>query len=383
MFRSQFSESDKVDPHQKFPAWKIYMKNGNCSRDKKTRTYGLRWLLIWLFPGLLLFAQTRFATAESETKTVSVTQLQNLYLFPLKNAPAKTVSLNDARVSAEITGIVSGIKVNVGDAVKEGEPIALLDCQEHETNLNRMRAMLDAAQAELVFSKSQFESGAALSSKKSMSQEQVSKRRSEYTVARAEVAGVMADLKNAERAVERCEIKAPFSGVVLERIASTGDYAVAGSHIVRLLDNENIEVSANIQEQDIASLKEANEIIFLSREKRFSVSLRTILPIMESKLRSFEARFLFIDEKAPPGSTGRLEWKHGGPFISSEFLVHRDNSLGIFINSDGTAKFISVPDAKLGQPVQVNLSGTTSLILDGRQTLTEGDPVKAIETDNR
>ncbi|MCA9354920.1 biotin/lipoyl-binding protein, partial [Candidatus Kaiserbacteria bacterium] len=113
--------------------------------------------MIWLFTGLL-FCQSQIATAESEMKAVSVTQLRNLYLYPVKNAPAKTVSLNDARVSAEITGIVSGIKVNVGDAVKEGEPIALLDCQEHNTNLNRMRAMLDAAKAELVFSKSQFES---------------------------------------------------------------------------------------------------------------------------------------------------------------------------------------------------------------------------------
>ena len=160
--------------------------------------------------------------------------------FSVKECAGKTVSLNDARVSAEITGIVSGIKVNVGDAVKEGEPIALLDCQEHETNLNRMRAMLDAAQAELVFQVS-FESGAALSSKKSMSQEQVSKRRSEYTVARAEVACVMADLKTRKEQLSVVKSKRHFQGLFWKGLPVPVTMRLQVPHIVRLLDNENIE----------------------------------------------------------------------------------------------------------------------------------------------
>lgn len=359
----------------------------NSSPHKPRARPSPRWLLICLLSCWTFARVSSMASADpgisQDMKAVTVAPLEDLYIYPLRDAPAKTISLNDARVSAEIDGVVEGVEVNVGDNVASADLIALLDCEEYEVSLQQVRAELDAASAKLELAKTQYDNAKKLSASKNISQEQLTKRRSNLAVAKAEVDRTQASLENAKRMVDHCQVRAPFSGVIIERIASTGDYAVTGTPIVRLLDNQNIEVAANVQEQDFSSLQQADELMFVTRQDSFEVQIRTRLPNMDSKTRSFEARLSFANGSAAPGATGRLQWRTKTPYISPEYLVKRDDDLGIFVMEKGIARFYAIAGAQQGRPAEVALPGRTPVILSGRHNLIDGNTVRVVQSASR
>lgn len=321
------------------------------------------------------------ANAGNKPKPVTVAPIQDIYIYPAKDAPATVVSPNDAKVSAEAPGVLNAFAVEVGDQVRSGQLIASLNCEEHEINAESATADLKAAESRMAFAKTQLASAKKLSSIKSIAKEEVDERQSAYAVASADIDRAQAALKNAARLVNHCKIRAPFSGTVVEQIASVGDYATAGTPIARLLDTENIELSANVQEQDLPSLEEAKELVFFNRRDYFPVQVRTVLPVMDSRLRSLEVRLIFRDKNPVSGTTGRLQWKSPWPHVSSEYLVRRGGQLGLFLLADGVARFAAMAEAKQGRPTKLALPVNTTVILDGRHGLEDGDSVEPAEPD--
>jgi RND family efflux transporter MFP subunit len=334
------------------------------------RSDGRRRLLL-IAPALAALA----STATAEPIPVTAAPLETLYIFPSTDAPAAVVSLNDAKVSAETPGVITEFAVQVGDAAKKGDVLASINCEEHTINAESAAAELEAARSRLAFSNTQLNNARQLSSKKGISQEQLEERRSVYAVATAEVEKARATLEAARRLVSHCKVRAPFDGTVIERIASVGDYAPVGTPLVRIIDTSNIEVTANVQEQDLPSLTETKELYFFDRQTEYPVKLRTVLPVMESRLRSFEVRLTFSGQPAASGTAGRLRWKSPWPHVSSEYLVQRNDELGLFVLSEGVAQFHSLNNAQQGRPARVSLPRGTTVILNGRHSLQNGDPV--------
>ena len=283
--------------------------------------------------------------------------------------------MNDARVSAESPGTIQAFNVQVGDAVEQGAVLASIDCREHEINADIAAAELDVAQARLGLANTQLANARQLSAKQGISQEQLEERRASFAGATAEVEKARASLAAAKRLVANCEVKAPFAGIVVERIASVGDYVSVGTPLVRLLDTSSLEVAARVQQQDLIGLSESLDLTFFNRLSEYPVTLRSVLPAMEGRLRSFEVRLAFTDAHPASGTTGRLRWKSPSPHIPSEYLIRREDNLGIFVFGDGTALFQAIPDAREGRPARVSMPGETMIILDGRHVLEHGEPV--------
>lgn len=308
---------------------------------------------------------------------VTTRKLDEIRFFPLRDAPATAISLNDTRISAQISGLLQSINVRVGDNVEKGGVLARLDCRDYELAVSGAQFAYEAGLAKEQFDSSQLSNAKTLLKKQSISAEEVDRRVSNTSISAAEVRRLKSALSAAKRSVEKCSITAPFKAVVIERIASLGDYVVQGSPVVRLLDQENIEVSAKVQEQDLKSLQNADDLKFVDRHSEFPLKLRTVLPLMESKIRSYEVRLSFTGETVPPGSAGRLRWKISDPHISTDLLVRRE-TLGIFIEHEGKAEFVPLELAREGQPAAINLDGSVNVIVDGRFVLKHGDDVKVV-----
>jgi hypothetical protein len=137
-------------------------------------------------------------------------------------------------------------------------------------------------------------------------------------------------------------------------------------------------VSGNIQEQDLEPLQRAQSIRFVSGKREYLLRVRTIIPFVETKLRSYKVRFSFADKKAAPGEAGRVEWESADRHLPSELLVRRENALGIFFVDQGRAKFHIIHDAREGQPAAFDLPGAAQIIVDGRFGLTDGDAVQVV-----
>jgi RND family efflux transporter MFP subunit len=178
---------------------------------------------------------------------VTTKKLEEVVFYPTRDAPATAVSLNDTRVSAELSGVLSSIEVRLGDGVEKGQVLAKIVCKDYLLSVEQAKAALKAALAQSAFDRSQLEKARKLSKQKSISGDELDRRIANASRSEADSELQKAILKSSAHSVDKCSLRAPFDAVVVEKIANVGDYLVPGSPVVRLLDNEEIEISARVQ----------------------------------------------------------------------------------------------------------------------------------------
>ena len=332
-------------------------------------------LLTALLATLLLLP----AAASAEAAAVRASSVRELATYPGLSAPARVLSLNDSRIEALISATVEQIPVRVGDEVEAGGELLLLACGDQRSTLRQRVAGRDALKARLEYAVFQYERARSLKGSNSLSEEALRQRRAESSALQAELAGAAALVEQAQRDVERCSVRAPFRAVVMERLIGVGERAQPGKPLLRLLDLSALEVSAQVPAFDADTLPRAGDISLLVGERAYPLSLRTVVPALDPKSRSRELRLDFIDEVAPPGSSGRLQWRQPTPHLPAEYLLRRGSDYGVFVVSEGRARFVKMAGAREGSPVAVTLPGDTLVITEGRFLLNDGDVVSVVQ----
>lgn len=332
-----------------------------------------------LFIGSFNSASANENSPQQELATpVSSTTLKQILFFPSREAPAIVVSLNNSMISAGISGEIIELLVQTGNAVKKGDVLAIIDCEAYEIARQRANSALNSGYARSKYAKQRLNDAERLRSRQVISSDQLNLRNSEANALASEIGVLAADLKEAKRRITKCIISAPFDAVVVARVASLGDYIRPGSILVKLLDLKNLEVSAKIQQQDIDSLKKAGTLSFIASGKIYPVTNRTVVPLVDSRIHSYEARLDFTGHVAATGSSGRLRWKSNQIHIPADYVVKRNEQLGIFINKNGSAYFHVLNTVGNGLPAPIDLPENTEIITTGRYGLVSGQTIKIV-----
>lgn len=321
-----------------------------------------------LCAGLLLALGTSaFAADEPDKRLITSQALSDLIIYPEHSAPASVVSVNDSRLSAQISAPITHFAVQVGDTVEKGATLVSLDCRDYQ--LARQRAV-----SRWTLTKQQLGRASVLRKKNNISQEALDQRKNEYED--ADFARKQAVLNE-----QRCVISAPFDGIVLERLAGEGELASPGTVLLRLLDRSRIEVSAQVPVDQVGQLSGARALYFATNHQRWPLALRVSTPAINTQARNREVRLHFSQDQAMPGAAGRLLWQSAQAHLPAEMLTQRDEHLGVFVLKDGHARFEILPDALEGRPARVDLPLDSAIIVQGRQALNDGDSVSRTKED--
>lgn len=295
--------------------------------------------------------------------------------FPIRSAPATAMSVNEPEVAAEISSRIEKIHVKVGDIATQGSLLAKLDCRSFQQRANVRRSQLAVRDKRIELAQRRLSRTRQLAQQQSVSDEILDERQSELDILQAERAEVAAEYALAKLEVDHCAVRAPFQALVIERLAADGEYVRQGDAIVKVVDIEHVEVSAQIQFGDVDGIEASEQLWFEHADKKYPVTVRAALGALNTATRTREMRLEFSGEPALPGAGGQLFWRDQRPHVSGNLLVRRDEKLGLFILQAGQAKFIALPDAAPGRAAPVDLSPDTKLILEGFYNLSDGDPV--------
>ncbi len=317
--------------------------------------------------------------AAGDATLVTQTGLSQLAFYPLYSAPATTLSLNDSRIGSEIPGLIRALPVRVGDRVDKGQRLAALDCRSNQILQRQASATLEAARARLTLAQHQLKRSRSLVKEQNIPLETVNQREADLNTAKADLAAGQAALEKTRLDVQRCNISAPFTGIVIERLAGEGEWTAPGQPLLRLLDTQRLEVSAQIPLDRATALQETGKLWLMAAGTRYPLSLRHLLPAIDPRGRYREARLEFTDHPTLPGSSGRLSWRAMRPHLPADIPVRRDGVLGVFLNQDGSARFHPLPGALEGQPAAIELAQDSQIILQGRWGLQDGDPVRTAD----
>jgi RND family efflux transporter MFP subunit len=183
--------------------------------------------------------------------------------------------------------------VNVGDAVKAGQPLAVLD--DSDLRLQQEQAEAEARAASAALSQAEAElkrittlRGEGWSTASGFDRQKALTEEARGRVARAERAQLLA-----ENALSYATLAADSDGIITATQIETGQVVSTGQPAVRLARLTEKEAVIAVPEAQIASVRggKASLTLWSDPNKRYEVSLREFAPSADPATRTYLARF--------------------------------------------------------------------------------------------
>ena len=160
---------------------------------------------------------------------------------------------------SEISSVVIGVspKFVAGGFFKEGELLLKLDPADYEVGVQQSRANVLTMKARLALEEAQAEQAKKewdMSGRPRSAAPSIALRTPYLEEARANLLFAEADLKKAERKLSLTVIRAPYDGMVKEKLVDIGQYVTTGTQVARTFAVDFAEVRLPLTDQDIAYL---------------------------------------------------------------------------------------------------------------------------------
>jgi membrane fusion protein (multidrug efflux system) len=253
------------------------------------------------------------ATPDADTPVaVSLVPAKDMKTPRLVTLSGTLIGSEEAQVAAGAAGKVIATYVERGSVVKKGAVMARLDsralsAQAQQATADAEASKLQAQQAKLDCDRTEhmFQKGAI--SKADYDKAHTQCESSKWTVSSAEARKTMT-----AEALRDTEIRAPFSGMIVERAVSAGEYVQPASRVATLVDTDQLRVEITVPEADIPSVKQGMQVEFRvsGSDKAYRGKIRYVGPAVRRQSRDaiVEAVFANSSHELRPGMfvTARL-----------------------------------------------------------------------------
>lgn len=322
---------------------------------------------------VIVFSGSGYAQNEQTVAVKPFAQVAQNRLFQF---PANVINLQVADVAAESPGRIVSFPAQVGDTVTQGQLMVKLDCTRAEINLNRAKAGLKRLQSTKQLTEQQLQRAESLLSSRSISREEVDQRQTQLEADRASLEEQQAVIESAKKSVADCRIPAPFSGTLIDKLSHEGSYASPGSPLFRLLQENQVELELEIPPSAISSLQKATQMHFKVGEQSYPVSIRRILPLVDSISLQQKVRLSFSDTNKPVGgSYGLLSFTSEKNYLPANLVHKRNNEFGVFLLQNQKAMFKVLANTQEGQAVPTDLAADDQVIISNVKNLKPGQAV--------
>jgi RND family efflux transporter MFP subunit len=306
---------------------------------------------------------------------------------PIKKAPAQVVGLSTSTLDAEISSIIDNISVLPGDKVKKGDVLIELNCDDSHFKLLDLTALKSVTQSNLSLKKYQLSRSTKLYKTKNISELNLKNDQTEVEILKANLNSIQAKIQLAQKNISRCLIKAPFSGVILDRFVNQAEMVSIGQQLIKITDPLKSEVLVQLPiglVDEFSIQKLIQQSLFVYRNKKYPVTFRSMIPRVQGRARHQQFRFSFDPSTNRPAlnAFGELEVILSHSYLPANILVSRKGQLGLFIYKNNTAKFIAFENAIPGRPIKISeinigedLTDSTEVIIEGMNALSDGQEV--------
>ena len=315
-------------------------------------------------------------------------------------------------VAPKISGRLEKLMVNIGDPVKRGQLIALLDDEEYAQQVEQARAELEVAKANLIesrstldLSKREFERAQTLRQKKVASESELDAAQAQYKVqdakhkvTLAQVAQKEAELKAAQVRLSYTKIRASWENgnetrIIGERFMDEGAMLKANDPIVSVLDIHSLTAVIHVIERDYTEVRVGQEAIVTTDafpDRTFTGKVIRVAPLLKETSR--QAR---VEMEVPnrgqilkPGMFIRAQIEfarhENAIVVPSVALAKRNGRQGVFVADTQNRKVHFVPvtvgiiNGDLSEVVKPSLSGLVVTL--GHHLLEDGAAITLPET---
>jgi len=340
--------------------------------------------------------------AAQEGKIVRIDTVRKEPLVQTVPVVGRLVARQSGVVASRISGPVDQVLVHVGDRVKKGQVIGkivsdslLWEKKLGEAEVAAAKATLQEATAQVTLLEQEMKRLERLRKSAAFSQARYEDKRQGVIKARSSYGSAQATLNRARASLELLKIKladveivVPYSGVITKTHTEAGAYLSAGDPVITLLNDENMEVEADVPSAQTEGLTLGLPVnLKISGKYVMAVSVRAVVPEENPLTRTRPVRFSINQEATLTRMATNQSVMLDIPIGKKEdvITVHKDAVLNrkgqniVFVVSDEKAL---IRPFKIGRSVGGRFEVVTGLeigenvVVRGNERLTPGESVQ-------
>ncbi len=297
-------------------------------------------------------------------------------------------------LSPHVAGLVSSADIDEGYFVNRGEILVVLDATLAKLQLLESRARLDEAEARFLDAQRLRIEAEQLG--QNISQSTLKSRIAQERVERAVIARLQVELDFQEEVVARHIVRAPYDGVVVEKLTEVGQWAEVSSPLIEFISTDSLRFDIQVP-QDYYPLitREASAIVRISAfvDVLYNGTVTAVVPASDPDVRTFLVR-LKIDNPSHDiiaGMSGEAEFGISSGKIVVEvprdaLVRYPDGSTSVWVVKENIeGQFAHERQVTLGNSfgekakITEGLDGTTLVVVRGNESLDNGVKVKLVE----
>jgi RND family efflux transporter MFP subunit len=260
------------------------------------------------------------------------------YLWPPPDLSRITtvgiVEAPEVNVTSRIAGRIAQLDVIEGDNVKRGQVICKIESIDIRNQLERARADLAHAKADLIDAQRTEQRYRKLLQEKVVAAESYDDAATRLAQAKATVASAEATVHYYADQLADTNIVSPIDGIVINKALEVGEWATPGTTIVTVDDLSNIWARVDVQETDLPALSIgkpatvtlptrppmvfSGKIIAIGQEGQFATERDVQRGRQDIRTFYVKVRILQPGGVVKPGMTAQVAFeRHNGTAVSS------------------------------------------------------------------
>lgn len=225
------------------------------------------------FPALLFWGAVACNNNKPQPSTIEVNVLDTVPVFILHDTnvnktielPAELLPLEKADIAARVPGYIKEIKVDLGDKVRRGQTLAVIEAPELQSKQAEFQASLQAAKAKFLSSADVFQRMNKAAQAKTagiVAPVDLERTRNQYLADSASYEAARQLAQSYKQVAGYLVLQAPFDGVVTARQADRGTMVGNNQSILTLQHNQTLRLRIAVPELYTAASTGLKEVPF-------------------------------------------------------------------------------------------------------------------------
>ena len=302
-----------------------------------------------------------------------------------------TEPIRESTVAAEVAGVVTRFPVTEGQFVEKGALLAAMRDQELRLRLKALQATREQYDARLKMAAIELERYQKLKNTKSIATTEYDKTFYDHKALKSQLLGAEAQIAALEYDLKQKAVQAPFAGFIAEEYTQVGQWLMAGSPVVKLVDLHRIRVTVDVPERYTVKLDAATQAgVALSSlpGEAFKGKIASVLPYGNSGSRTFPVRVEMDNPqyRIKAGMEASVTFSLSDTFeallVPKDAIVTAGGARMVYAALEGKA--VPMPVEVLGYydenvAVKGQLQPDTPVVIRGNERLRPGQPIQITE----
>lgn len=330
-------------------------------------THGVAWLLaISMVFSLAGPGLAQVAAAEPlETVPATLTELPRI--FRLDGVAEAT---SRSTVSAQTAGRVTEVRFDVDDYVRAGDVIVRIDSTEQQARVDQAEANLRVASAKRREAEQEYTRIRGAFERQAVPQAEMDGATTGRNQARAAEQAAEAALQQARQQLAYTEVRAPYNGIVIERLVEVGETVQPGQRLMTGLSLERMRVSVDVPQNLVEAIRSERKAQAQIGNRWVRAEKVTVFPVADPRSDTFTVRLQLPEgiEGVFPGmyvKVGFMSGSQSGLVIPLGSIVMRSEVVGVYVvDPSGILYFRQI---RIGSPAGPEHVSVLSGLVEGER----------------